>query len=66
MKRMKIICIVPQLSQPRCIKRANILVDLGYNVEVYGYDNGLYSDNINDYKCNINTITKQKDECQFL
>ena len=54
------------LSQPRCIKRVNTLVDLGYNVEVYGYDNGLYSDNINDYKCNINTITKQKDRCKVL
>lgn len=50
---MNIICIIPQLSQPRCIKRINTLVESGHNVLVYGFDNGLYSDNISNYLCPV-------------
>lgn len=50
---MKIVCIVPQLSQPRCIKRIKALIAAGYEVEVFGCDNNLYSDNIKDIKCPI-------------
>lgn len=42
---MKIIFILASLSQPRCIKRVKSLLDLGYDVEVYGYYRGFYDVN---------------------
>lgn len=39
----KIIFIVQQLSQPRCIKRIQSFQENGYQVKVYGFDNGLYN-----------------------
>lgn len=38
--------IVPQLSQPRCIKRIKSIYDAGIPIKVYGFDRGLYSENI--------------------
>lgn len=53
---MKIVCILPQLSQPRCIKRVKALESAGFEVVVYGFDNGYYSDNIKDYTCKIVSV----------
>lgn len=50
---MKIIAIVPQLSQPRCVKRINSLIDNGFEVVAFGFDNGLYSENIGNIKCKV-------------
>ena len=53
---MKVVFIVPQLSQPRCIKRVQVFCEYGYEVEVYGYDNGLYSRNIETYPCPVHSV----------
>ena len=50
---MKIIFIAPHLSQPRCIKRIQAFVQAGFEVEVYGFDNGLYSENVKDIPCPV-------------
>lgn len=47
----KIIFIVSSLSQPRAIRRVESIASLGYDVEVYGYDRGLY--NCNKFSENI-------------
>lgn len=52
----RIVFIVSQLSQPRCIKRVNAFYDNGFDVEVYGFENGLYSKNIKSYPCEIHSI----------
>lgn len=49
----KIVFVISQLSQPRCIKRVKAFSDAGYEVEVFGFDNGLYSKNISLYPCEI-------------
>jgi succinoglycan biosynthesis protein ExoL len=52
----KILFIVQQLSQPRCIKRIETIVDEGFNYKVYGFNNGLYEDNIKNLKYEIEEI----------
>lgn len=42
----RIVFIVQQLSQPRCIKRIQHFKNAGYNCVVYGFNNGLYEDNL--------------------
>lgn len=42
----KIVFIVQQLSQPRCIKRIEHFRNMGYTCKVYGFNNGLYEDNL--------------------
>lgn len=53
----KIFFIIPQLSQPRCIKRVNAFYNNGFDVEVYGFENGLYSKNTRLYPCEIHRYT---------
>lgn len=43
---MRIVFIVLQLSQPRCIKRISSFVQAGFDVSVYGYSNGFYEENL--------------------
>lgn len=45
----KIIFVVQHLGQPRCIKRIKTIKEAGFNVEVFGMDWGVYSDNIKSY-----------------
>lgn len=52
----KIVFIIPQLSQPRCIKRVNAFNEAGFEVEVFGFDKGLYSNNIASYSCETHSI----------
>ena len=52
----RIVFVITQLSQPRCIKRVKAFSDAGFEVEVYGFDNGLYSKNISSYPCDIHKI----------
>lgn len=44
----RIVFIVPQLSQPRTIKRIESIRNSGVDVKVYGFDNGLYNCNIDN------------------
>ena len=53
--KMKVICLLSSLSQPRCIKRVNALVDAGFDVEVYGYLRKYYDVNTMSYKVSIVT-----------
>lgn len=48
--------LVQQLSQPRCLKRIEEFKDFGFNTRVFGFDNGLYNDNIK--KIGIEAIWK--------
>lgn len=53
-----IVFIVPVLSQPRCIKRIETLHNAGYQIKVYGFDRGQYSNNITNIKCPIKEVIK--------
>lgn len=41
-----VVFIVGQLSQPRCIKRITTIQQAGIPIKVYGYNNGLYEENL--------------------
>ena len=56
--RMKIVCLLSSLSQPRCIKRVNSFVEAGFEVEVYGYSRGFYD--VNSLPAKVK-ITKYQD-----
>ena len=47
-----VIFIVQQLSQPRCIKRIRNFINAGYKVRIFGFNNGLYQENLDvaDFK----------------
>tara|TARA_B110000240_G_scaffold184617_1_gene219435 strand:+ start:2963 stop:4066 length:1104 start_codon:yes stop_codon:yes gene_type:complete len=51
---INIVFIVQQLSQPRCIKRIQLFRDAGYNCHVFGFNNGLYTDNLEGIDFDIN------------
>ena len=55
----KIVFIVKQLSQPRSIKRIISIQKAGFDVKVYGYDSGIYSDNLKDLPYSIERIYKR-------
>lgn len=46
MKTRQIVIIAPQLSQPRIIKRVESIHNEDIGIKVYGFDNGLYKENI--------------------
>ena len=54
MNNKKIVFIVQQLSQPRCIKRINTFNRFGHDCHVYGFDNNLYNGNLNNIHFEIN------------
>jgi len=43
---MRIVFLVQQLSQPRCIKRIESFQRAGFDITVYGFDNGFYTENL--------------------
>ena len=55
MKR-KMVFIVQQLSQPRCIKRIETIIGSNPNSRIYGFDNGLYNDNLQGMRFKIEKI----------
>jgi len=52
----KIIFLVQQISQPRCIKRIEDVSSSCIPFEVYGFNNGLYEGNLKDLNFKINEI----------
>lgn len=54
----QIVFIIPQLSQPRCIKRITAVYNAGIPCKVFGFDNGLYSENIKTYPIEIDGVFK--------
>lgn len=57
--------LIPQLSQPRCIKRVKALQSAGYETVVFGFDNGLYSDNISDLGGEVHRFQMDKGLSRF-
>lgn len=57
---MAIKFLIPQLSQPRCIKRVKALQSAGYETVVYGFDNGLYSENISEIGGEVHRLEMEK------
>lgn len=45
MKVPKIVFILDSISQPRCIKRVRSFINNGFEVEIYGFDRGVYNVN---------------------
>lgn len=56
---MSVIFIVQQLSQPRCIKRISTIQKAGFPIKVYGFDSGLYNDNLDKLPFRITEIVKR-------
>ena len=54
MHKQKIIFIVQQLSQPRCIKRIQMFKESGHICHVYGFNNKLYNGNLEGIDFDIN------------
>lgn len=61
MNNKKIVFILGIISQPRCIKRINSFINNGFEVEIYGFDRGIYNSNININNKTIHIIGKQED-----
>lgn len=55
----KIVFVVKQLSQPRSIKRIVSIQQAGYDVKVYGFDSGIYSDNLKGLPFSIQKIYRR-------
>ena len=51
-----IVFIAPQLSQPRIIKRIESIAAGVFKVKVFGFDNGLYKNNIENAKFKIDEV----------
>lgn len=51
----KVIFILSSISQPRCLKRIRGFINNGYEVEIYGFDRGVYNVNasIDGKKVNV-------------
>ncbi|MFW5700710.1 MAG: glycosyltransferase [Cyclobacteriaceae bacterium] len=45
MKKTTIVFILSSISQPRCLKRIRSFINAGYEVEIYGFDRGVYNIN---------------------
>ena len=58
--------IVPQLSQPRCIKRIKSIYEAGIPIKVYGFDRGIYSENISNIPFPIEKIIKNPGKNKFV
>lgn len=54
-----IIFITLQLSQPRCIKRISSIANAGIPIKVYGFDSGLYNDNLSNLPFPVTEIIKR-------
>lgn len=55
----RIVFIVQQLSQPRCIKRIQSIYETGLPVKVYGFDSGLYNDSLKSLPFSVHEIIKR-------
>lgn len=41
----KVVFLLPTISQPRCIKRIRGFINAGFEIEIYGFDRGVYNVN---------------------
>jgi glycosyltransferase involved in cell wall biosynthesis len=56
-----IVFLLESISQPRCIKRVNSFITNGFNVEIYGIDRGVYTENNFISGVKVNVFDKQRD-----
>jgi succinoglycan biosynthesis protein ExoL len=62
----EIVFIVQSITQPRCIKRIEAFINAGYNVKVYGFQTGLYSENLENVSFPIEKIiTRNKKDSRL-
>lgn len=54
-----IIFIAPQLQQPRVIKRITTVYNAGYSIKVYGFDSGIFSNNLKSIEFPITEVIKR-------
>lgn len=54
-----IVFIALQLSQPRCIKRITAIYSAGIPIKIYGFDSGLYNENLNNLPYPIEKLIKR-------
>ena len=54
-----IVFIALQLSQPRCIKRITAIYSAGIPIKIYGFDSGLYNENLKDLTFPIERLIKR-------
>ena len=54
-----IIFIAPQLQQPRVIRRINTVYQAGIPIKVYGYDSGIFSNNLQSISFPVTEIIKR-------
>lgn len=56
MAKVKIIFLLASISQPRCIKRINSFMKKGFDIEVYGFNRGVYTENLENNDFFINDL----------
>lgn len=54
-----VVFIALQLSQPRCLKRISTIASANIPIKIYGFDSGLYNDNLKDLPFSITEIIKR-------
>ncbi len=59
---MKIVFVALQLSQPRCIKRIKSIYDAEHDIDVYGFDSGLYNESLKSLPFPVKEIIKRDKE----
>lgn len=55
----RIIFIAPQLQQPRVIRRISTVYSAGYPIKVYGFDSGIFSNNLKSINFPVTEIIKR-------
>ena len=55
----EIVFIAPQLQQPRVIRRINTVYQAGIPVKVYGFDSGIFSENLKSISFPVTEIIKR-------
>lgn len=54
-----IIFIVEKISQPRCVKRIQSIIDMGYPYKVYGFEDGSYNSDLSCFPFTITEVLSQ-------
>ena len=62
----EVVFIVQSITQPRCIKRIEAFIHAGYKVKVYGFQTGLYTENLDNVTFPIEKIiTRDKKDSRL-
>ncbi|MBO4573987.1 MAG: hypothetical protein J5708_01500 [Bacteroidales bacterium] len=59
LKMPNIVFIAPQLQQPRVIRRIATVYNEGYPIKVYGFDSGIFSENLKSISFPVTEIIKR-------